>query len=375
MTEVLARSDDVMFGLLRVLRDDDLADPATDPGLPADVLRRMYRELRRLRLLDEKMLIVQRQGRIGFYGEVKGQEATPIATAFALEADDWIFPGLREGAVMLVRGFPLSTYVAQCWGNSADVQKGRQMPSHYSGRAVNQVSWGSCIGPQIPQAVGCAFAMKAQRTGALAVGFFGDGATSQPDFHNAANFAGVWKVPVLLICQNNHWAISVPSSAQTAAPTFASKAVAYGIPGVRVDGNDPLAVYVAVRDAAARARRGDGATLIECVTYRIGAHSSSDDPSRYRDQAEVDAWIAKDPVERMRRHLVARGLWSDAEESRAVEEITAEIAAAVNTAEAAAPVRREQLFDDVYATRPWHLDEQRADLLAHAPATGHGGGH
>lgn len=375
MTEVLARSDDPMFGLLRVLRDDDTADPATDPNLPPDVLRRMYRELRRLRLLDEKMLIVQRQGRIGFYGEVKGQEATPIATAFALEDDDWIFPGLREGAVMLVRGFPLSTYIAQCWGNSCDVQKGRQMPSHYSGRAVNQVSWGSCIGPQVPQAVGCAFAMRAMGRRSVAVGFFGDGATSQPDFHNAANFAGVWKVPALLICQNNHWAISVPSSAQTASPTFASKAIAYGIPGVRVDGNDPLAVYVAVRDAAARARRGDGTTLIECVTYRIGAHSSSDDPSRYRSQSEVDAWIAKDPVERMRRHLVARGLWDETDEAAAVESIDAEIRAAVQAAEGAAPVPRESLFDDVYAVAPWHLAEQRSELLSRAAPAGHGGGH
>lgn len=375
MTEVLARSDDPMFGLLRVLRDDDTADPATDPNLPPDVLRRMYRELRRLRLLDEKMLIVQRQGRIGFYGEVKGQEATPIATAFALEDDDWIFPGLREGAVMLVRGFPLSTYIAQCWGNSCDVQKGRQMPSHYSGRAVNQVSWGSCIGPQVPQAVGCAFAMRAMGRRSVAVGFFGDGATSQPDFHNAANFAGVWKVPALLICQNNHWAISVPSSAQTASPTFASKAIAYGIPGVRVDGNDPLAVYVAVRDAAARARRGDGTTLIECVTYRIGAHSSSDDPSRYRSQSEVDAWIAKDPVERMRRHLVARGLWDETDEAAAVESIDAEIRAAVQAAEGAAPVPRESLFDDVYAVAPWHLAEQRSELLSREAPAGHGGGH
>jgi pyruvate dehydrogenase E1 component alpha subunit/2-oxoisovalerate dehydrogenase E1 component alpha subunit len=375
MTEVIARRDDPMFGLLRVLRDDDTADPATDPMLPPEVLRRMYRELRRLRLLDEKMLIVQRQGRIGFYGEVKGQEATPIATALALEADDWIFPGLREGAVMLVRGFPLSTYVAQCWGNSADVQKGRQMPSHYSGRAVNQVSWSSCIGPQIPQAVGCAFAMRARGARSVAVGFFGDGATSQPDFHNAANFAGVWKVPVLLICQNNHWAISVPSSAQTAAPTFASKAAAYGLPGVRVDGNDPLAVYVAVRDAAARARRGEGATLLECVTYRIGAHSSSDDPSRYRSQSEVDGWVAKDPVARMQRYLVARGLWSDGDERAAVEAIDAEIREAIAVAEAAPAVPREALFDDVYAARPWHLDAQRDEMLSHAPAAGHGGGH
>ncbi|MEZ4407584.1 MAG: thiamine pyrophosphate-dependent enzyme [Polyangiales bacterium] len=372
---VIAAPDDPMFGLLRVLRDDDTAD-ASAHGLDDDALRRMYRELRRLRLLDEKMLIVQRQGRIGFYGEVKGQEATPIATGFALDRDDWVFPGLREGAVMLVRGFPLATYMAQCWGNSLDVQKGRQMPSHYSGRAVNQVSWSSCIGPQVPQAVGCAWAMKLRGARAVAVGFFGDGATSQPDFHNAANFAGVYKVPAVLVCQNNHWAISVPSKAQTAAPTFASKAVAYGMPGVRVDGNDALAVYVAVRDAAARARAGEGPTLIECVTYRIGAHSSSDDPTRYRAQSEVDAWVAKDPVERMRRHLVARGLHDDVAEKALVEAIDAEIRAAVNEAEAAAPVERASLFDDVYATPPWHVAEQRAELLSREPpAPAHGGGH
>ena len=158
MSVTLASADDPMFGLLRVLTDD--GDVSSDPGVDDATLRRMYRELRRLRTLDEKMLIVQRQGRIGFYGEVKGQEATPVATGFALRADDWVFPGLREGAVMLVRGFPLATYVAQCWGNGLDVQKGRQMPSHFSGRAVNQVSWSSCIGPQIPQAVGAAWAMR-----------------------------------------------------------------------------------------------------------------------------------------------------------------------------------------------------------------------
>lgn len=369
---VLAAADDAMFSLFRVLRDDDTAD-ATEHNLSADSLRRMYRELRRLRLLDEKMLIVQRQGRIGFYGEVKGQEATPIAAGLALDPEDWVFPGLREGAVMLVRGFSLAKYMAQCWGNSLDVQKGRQMPSHYSGRQVNQVSWSSCIGPQIPQAVGCAWAMKLRGTKNISVGFFGDGATSEPDFHAAATFAGVHRLPVVLVCQNNHWAISVPSSTQTAAPTFASKAIAYGLHGVRVDGNDPLAVYVVLRDAAARARAGGGATLVESVTYRIGAHSSSDDPSRYRSQSDVDRWIAKDPVERMRRHLVSLGLHDDAAERELVESIDAEIRAAVLEAESAAPVDRATLFDDVYAVAPWHIEEQRREHLSNAPApSGHG---
>ncbi len=374
MSLTLASADDPMFGLFRVLTDD--GGVSRDSGVDDATLRRMYRELRRLRTLDEKMLIVQRQGRIGFYGEVKGQEATPVATGFALRADDWVFPGLREGAVMLVRGFPLATYVAQCWGNGLDVQKGRQMPSHFSGRAVNQVSWGSCIGPQIPQAVGTAWAMRRQGKDSVAVAFFGDGATSQPDFHNALNLAGVWKAPVVFVCQNNHWAISIPSSAQTAAPTFASKAIAYGMPGVRVDGNDVLAVYCAVRDAAERARRGEGPTLIECVTYRIGAHSSSDDPTRYRDAAEVEAWVKKDPLERFKRFLVARGLHDEAQEVALQADIDAEIRAAIAEAEAAPAVQRATLLEDVYADLPWHLREQ-AEALARAPvAPAHdAGGH
>ncbi len=370
MSVTLASADDPMFGLLRVLTDD--GDLSGDPGVDDATLLRMYRELRRLRTLDEKMLIVQRQGRIGFYGEVKGQEATPVATGFALRADDWVFPGLREGAVMLVRGFPLATYIAQCWGNGLDVQKGRQMPSHFSGRAVNQVSWSSCIGPQIPQAVGAAWAMKREGKGSVAVAFFGDGATSQPDFHNAVNMAGVWKAPVVFICQNNHWAISIPSSQQSAAPTFASKAIAYGLPGVRVDGNDVLAVHRAVSDAAARARRGEGPTLIESVTYRMGAHSSSDDPSRYRDQAEVEAWAKKDPVDRFKRFLVAYGLHDDAREEALQAEIDAEIRAAITEAEAAPAVERGTLFEDVYADRPWHLKEQTEAMERSPVAPAHG---
>lgn len=372
MSQVVAAASDPMFGLFRVLDDEGVADPRFDPGLDDATVTRMYRALRQLRLLDERMLLVQRQGRIGFYGEVKGQEATPIAAGFALRGDDWVFPGLREGAVMLVRGFPLATYVAQCWGNSLDVQKGRQMPSHYSGRAVNQVSWSSCIGPQVPQAVGAAWAMKLRGHDSVAVGFFGDGATSQPDFHNACNFAGVYKVPAVLVCQNNHWAISVPSREQSAAPTFASKAVAYGIPGVRVDGNDALAVYAVLHAAAERARAGGGPTLVECVTYRIGAHSSSDDPTRYRAQAEVDAWVRRDPVERFRKYMVRRGLLDDAREAALVEALDTEIRAAIVEAEAAAPVPRESLFDDVYAAPPAHLQAQRAELLGRPPAKGHG---
>ncbi|MGK4001239.1 thiamine pyrophosphate-dependent enzyme [Sorangium sp. So ce1036] len=364
-----AEADDE--GLLSVLRDDGSLDPATDPGLSDALLLRAYREIKRLRLLDARLLLLQRQGRVGFYGACTGQEATPIATALALEPSDWIFPALRESVMMLVRGFPLRTYVAQVFGNSGDLLKGRQMPSHMSGRQVNQVSWSSCIGPQIPQAVGAAWAAKLRRDSIVVVGFMGDGATSEPDFHNAMNFAAVFKVPCVLICQNNHWAISVPTARQTASKTIAIKGRAYGVPSTRVDGNDVLAVYRAVAGAVARARAGGGPTFIEALTYRIGAHSSSDDPSRYRSQEEVDRWTQRDPLLRLGRHLTARGLLDDAAEAALEAELNAEIAAAVAEVEVMAPPDRATLFDDVYAEPPWHLRDQRAELLRCPRAPAH----
>jgi pyruvate dehydrogenase E1 component alpha subunit len=362
-------------GLLSVLQDDGSLDPATDPGLAPALLLRAYREIKRLRQLDARMILLQRQGRVGFYGACTGQEATPIATALALAPDDWVFPALRESVMMLVRGFPLRTYVAQVFGNSGDILKGRQMPSHMSGRQVNQVSWSSCIGPQIPQAVGAAWAAKLRRDSSVVVGFMGDGATSEPDFHNAMNFAGVFKVPCVLICQNNHWAISVPTARQTASASIAIKGRAYGIPSVRVDGNDVLAVYRAVSEAVTRGRSGGGPTFIEALTYRIGAHSTSDDPSRYRAQEEVDRWTLRDPLLRLRRHLVAQGLIDDAIDAGLEAELNAEIAAAVAEVEALGPPPRETIFEDVYADLPWHLRDQREELLRCPRAPAHDSAH
>jgi pyruvate dehydrogenase E1 component alpha subunit len=356
------RDDDPDVALLRVLRDDGTADPVTDPLLSPDVLLRGYREMRRLRLLDARMILLQRQGRIGFYGAAHGQEAVPIATGLVVDARDWVFPALREQSVMLVRGFPLSKYVAQLFGNSGDLLKGRQMPSHPSGRAVNQVSWSSCVAPQLPQAVGAAWAMRARGTGAVAIAFCGDGATSQPDFHTAMNFAGVWRVPVVIVCQNNHWSISVPEDKQTASRTIAIKARAYGLPGVRVDGNDLLAVASVLRDALDRARGGGGATFVEAVTYRMGPHSTSDDPSRYRSDAEVAAWARKDPLDRLRAYLVAVGLLADGTDEELDRTLSAEIAAAVVEVEHQPPVDPASLVDDVYASPPWHLVEQGRGL-------------
>jgi pyruvate dehydrogenase E1 component alpha subunit/2-oxoisovalerate dehydrogenase E1 component alpha subunit len=317
------------------------------------------------------MILLQRQGRVGFYGAAQGQEAVPIATGLTVEAGDWVFPALREQSVMLVRGFPLRAFIAQVFGNSGDVQKGRQMPSHQSGRAVNQVSWSSCIGPQLPQAVGAAWAMRAKKSGAVAVAFCGDGATSQADFHSAMNFAGVWQAPCVIVCQNNHWSISVPTEKQTASRTLAVKARAYGMPGVRVDGNDLLAMMRVLGEACARARSGGGPTFVEAVTYRMGAHSTSDDPSRYRSQDEVDAWGRKDPLDRLRRHLVHLGKVSDAGDAALDQELAAEIAAAIDEVERMPPPARASLLEDVYAELPWHLREQLVTLQETAAAPTH----
>ena len=263
---------------------------------------------------------------------------------------------------MLVRGFPLTAFVAQVFANAGDVLKGRQMPSHQSARAVNQVSWSSCIGSQLPQAVGAAWAMRARGTAAVSVGFLGDGATSQGDFHAAMNLAGVWKVPCVLVCQNNQYSISVPTEKQTASRTLAVKARAYGLPGVRVDGNDLLAVVKVVTEALTRARGGGGATFIEAVTYRMGPHSTSDDPTRYRSKAEVESWARKDPLDRLRRHMVTLGLVTEESDAELERTLTAEIVAAIDAVEPLPAPGRESLLADVYAEPPWHLREQLESL-------------
>lgn len=362
-------------GLHRVLDDEGRIAPRPDgaaPSISKEILLRAYREMRRLRILDARMILLQRQGRVGFYGACTGQEATPIATGLVVRSDDWVFPALREQSVMLVRGFPLSQFVAQVFGNSGDVLVGRQMPSHQSGRAVHQVSWSSNIGPQIPQAVGAAMAMKTKKTGAIAFGFMGDGATSQPDFHSAMLFAKRFQAPCVLVCQNNHWSISVPTARQTASRTIAVKGRAYGVPSVRVDGNDFLAVYEVLDEAARRARDGGGPTFVECVTYRIGAHSTSDDPTRYRSDAEVESWKKKDPIDRLRRHLGVMGYIDEAAEKALEDELSQEVIAAVKAVEELPPPPRRSIFEDVYADLPWHLREQALALEALPPAPKHG---
>lgn len=361
------KTGDPTLDLLQVLRDDGSADPAYDPFLAPETLLAMYREMRRLRALDAALVALQRQGRIGFYGACLGQEAVPIATAFAVEPSDLVFPALRESAIMLVRGFPLERYIAQVFGSSDDVLKGRQMPSHMSARAVNVVSWSSTVATQLPQAVGAAWAARKAGARSVTIGFVGEGGTSSADFHAAANFAAVFRAPCLIIVQNNAWALSTPVERQTASETFAVKAKAYGMQGARIDGNDALAVYRTVAEARVRAVAGAGPTLIECVTYRMGPHSTSDDPDVYRSSDAVEEWKVRDPIARLRRHLEYLGIMEAALDARMGNELDDEIKRAIASAETKPPPDRDTMFDDVYAERPWNLEEQAREAERRDP--------
>lgn len=326
----------------------------------------IYRWMIFLRLLDERMLTLQRQGRIGFYGSCYGQEAATLASAAALEPGDWIFPALREAGAMLMRGFPLVPYLCQVFGNAGDRTKGRQMPSHQADASVRQVSWSSVIGSQLPQAVGAAYAAKLRGEPTVMLAYLGDGATSSTDFHVALTSAARWKVPVVFCCQNNQWSISVPVSRQTASVELAAKGRAYGLPSRRVDGNDLAAVHAACREAVDRARAGGGATFLELLTYRLGAHSSSDDPTRYRDQAEVERWLKRDPLDVGREVLGAA--WSDDDDARARRAAAKQIGDAIAEAEAMPVPAPATLFDDLYADAPVIVAEQREMLLAELAA-------
>ncbi len=350
-------------------------------SLAPELLLEMFRGMVRIRLLDSRMLNLQRQGKIGFFGQCTGQEAAIVGSAAALEARDWVAPALREAGVALWRGLPIERLIAQCMGKGGEVSQGRQMPCHHSFRAGNFVSMSSVIATQLVHAVGIALAAKLCKDPIVCMAYLGDGATSEHDFHSALNFAGVTQAPVVFFCQNNQWAISVPVSKQTASRTLAIKCVAYGMPGVRVDGNDALAVYSETKRAVERARRGGGPTLIEALTYRRLGHSSSDDPTRYREACEVEKWAAQDPIERLRHHLTAIGLLTTAKEEAIEEELEALISDGIRAGEAMQPPSLDSLFNDVFAELTPQLREQRDAIVAEygrrggAPVAHGNGGH
>ena len=345
--------------LLTSLRDDGTVDPSMDPALSREDLLFLFRKMLLLRALDEKTILLQRAGRIGFYVPSSGQEAAEIGSGYALREGDWVFPSYRDHGVALLRGYPLETLVGQLFCNASDALRGRQMPNHWCDRAARVVSVSSPVATQLPQAVGASYAAKlcGDRIGVIA--YFGDGGSSTGDFHAGMNFAGVFRTPTVFFCSNNQYAISLPVSRQTCSASIAEKAAAYGFEGVRVDGNDPLAVYRVTRDALTRAREGGGPTLIEAVTYRMGPHSTSDDPTRYRSEEEVAEWAKRDPVRRFAEHLRKAGVL-DAEKARTLaEEASEEVQRAVKACEGASPVPAESMVEDVYAEMPWHLVEQR----------------
>jgi len=350
-------------GLFQLVTDDGTANPDDIAHIDIETALKLFRGMLTIRVVDERMMALQRQGRIGFYGEAVGQEASVVGTAAVLEADDWLVPALREAGAGLYKGMPLSKYIGQIFGNADDVCKGRQMPCHPCDPDINYVVMSSCVSSQIPHAVGIAMAMKMSGDGGrLCMGYMGDGGTSEGDFHVALNFAGVTNAPVILVCQNNQWAISTSGVHQTAAETIALKGIGYGVEALRVDGNDVFAVYEASRYAAAKARRGDGPTFLELLTYRVSAHSSSDDPSRYRDESITEVWRkTRDPIRRQRTLLEAKGWLAAGEVERMAAEIEAQVREVVAVQEKIGPPALDTLIEDVFAKPTWLLEEQLAE--------------
>ncbi|HVY49183.1 MAG TPA: thiamine pyrophosphate-dependent enzyme, partial [Minicystis sp.] len=349
MPAVARRPDDTHADdVIRVLGEDGALLPGKRPGLTEAEALDLYAAMVRVRILDDRLVKLQRQGRIGFHIGSLGEEAAVLGSAFALRAQDWIFPCYREFGAALWRGMPLDRYLDNMFGNAGDPAKGRQMPDHYCYRKARFTSVSSPIGTQITQAVGFSWAAKIKKEDLATLVYFGEGATSSSEFHNGLNFAGVFKAPTIFFCRNNGWAISVPTERQTASESFAVKGVAYGIPGVRVDGNDVFAVVQATRDAVARAARGEGPTLIEAMTYRLSGHSTSDDPKAYRPEAWLDPWKRLDPIARLRRYLERTAGLSEARDKQIEAEVDAEVQAGIARAEAVPPPSLDSLFDDVY---------------------------
>ena len=313
---------------------------AHDASLSDEQVLALYKHMRLARALDERLVALQREGRISSHLSATFEEAAILGAVAALREKDWVFHYGREAAGALFRGMPLGAYVSHMFGSAGDAGKGRQMPDHFASRAARFSSASAPIGTQITHAVGFAWAAKMRKEDVVTLACFGEGATSSGDFHTGMNFAGVWKVPTVFLCRNNGWAISLPASRQTAASSFWIKGMAYGIAGAEVDGNDLFAVHKAVSAAVHRAARGEGPTILEAVTSR-----------------------ETDPIARVRQHLEARRVWSDKDEAELGARVRAELDVAVAAAESEPAPPRESLFDDVYGQLPWHLREQREELL------------
>lgn len=354
-------------GLIRVLGDDHHAVGAWNPSVEAHELQVGLRTMLLTRLFDDRMVAVQRQGRISFYVKSTGEEAVAVAAGMALKNDDFLFPSYRQQGLQLVRGTKLVDLMCQLLSNTNDMCKGRQLPVLYHNAAAHLFSISGNLATQFPQAVGYAMACAIKGEDRVAASWIGEGSSAEADFHQALVFAGVYRAPVILKVVNNQWAISTfQGTAGGEQRSFAARGPGFGIPGLRVDGNDFLAVYAATQWAAERARRGHGATLMELVTYRVSGHSTSDDPSRYRSKDEPSAWPLGDPIERLKQHLMTMGVWSEAQHQALVAELEAEVAAAWTEAlrygalNEGPQLNPELMFEDVFHALPPLLQEQRA---------------
>ena len=351
-------------GLIRVLGDDDSRSGAWDPDIDDRILLEGLEHMVRLRIFDERMMKMQRTGKLSFYMRSLGEEAVAIAQTMALQNQDWVFPTYRQPGAQFVRGRDMVSMICHCIGNVEDNVKGRQMPVHYTYRDGRYISVSSPVGTQFSQAVGVAMASAYKQLDEVTITWIGDGASAEGDYHYALNFASVYRAPVILNVVNNQWAISTHANLASGSSTFADRGLAYDVPSLRVDGNDFLALYSTTAWARQRASAGKGATHIEVLTYRAGAHSSSDDPSRYRPSDEFSAWPGGDPIDRLKRHLISVGSWSDEKqesmEARIDEEVMQAYKEAVkygDLAEGPYP-SSDTIFTEVYSEVPWHLREQ-----------------
>jgi 2-oxoisovalerate dehydrogenase E1 component alpha subunit len=368
---------DLAYTLIRVLDEDGRAVGPWNPQLEPETLRRMLRDMALTRAFDDRMFRAQRQGKTSFYMKSLGEEAVSIGAAFALDPDDMAFPSYRQQGLLIARGWDIVDMMNQVYSNKADRLKGKQLPVMYSVKDASFFSISGNLTTQYPQAVGWAMASASRGDTRIAAAWCGEGSTAEGDFHSACTFASVYRAPVILNIVNNQWAISSFSGfAGAEETTFAARGIGYGIASLRVDGNDALAVFAAMRWAAERARANHGPTLIEHFTYRAEGHSTSDDPAAYRSASEPGAWPLGDPIRRLRDHLIGLGEWDEARHAAMDKDVAEQVRVAQKAAEANGILGHgllqpfETMFEDVFEEMPWHLKEQRQQMLDERKAAG-----
>jgi len=352
---MIEKFDPLKGEMLQILNPDGRLEENLHPGLSDERIRELFQKVLFIRMLDRKALSLQRQGRMGTYAPVEGQEAGQVGSAFALGEEDWVFPSFRETGVLYLRGVPVRDILLYWMGD----ERGARFPED-----VRVFPISVPVGTHTLHAVGAAWAARLRKEKTCTIVYFGDGATSEGDFHEAMNFAGVFQAPVIFFCQNNHYAISLPRKRQTAAKTIAQKAIAYGFEGVQIDGNDLPAAYAATREAREKALAGRGPTLIEAVTYRFGPHTTADDPTKYREEEEIEEWKSRDPVIRLEKYLAGKGLWDKNREGEFRAEAEEKINRAVQEAEAVPPPAVEDIFRYTYSKMTRALEEQLNDYRA-----------